>query len=658
MFWRPTAVVCCVFMLTTGCSQNPGQPVAKAPPSRLTQGSQPPASIQPTPIKTVAPPANITEGGEFARSGRSRPVASAGGGGEPAPQPTQPAVGATSGSAAAPGSTQLGLPNGLYPVMNSGGSSNLIGSLKNGLYPQIASQPPVSSSPGTAGRNRPVASVGGGGELGAPPVSAPSTTTSVGGSNTSPRGSRPGFPANPNAAGSQQALIQADGESQIVPSPLSSDEEFLAKAKNLFSKGEENEAVRHLYAYLLAKEDAFGEYPLQWIPGLAEPRAFLRMGIGVEYQTLKDFDGKPPVIGDPVAESGGRRNQVGDGNDTLDGSAPNAGGSSNSPYANAITETPAGFLLYYTGDYIERLYRELNERRKRDPGFFGKLLVAIPDRVPTAGDTVAAAPPINSSPGTAGRSRPSASAGTGVPGGGNTGSNPGNQNAGSDSTIINPAGRNTNRKLIDVWVGSAAANPPERLVIGTLMPGIMCLGEGKTAELVKRAKSYGLDAVFVLDVNVGKARGANYSSTSLKLYLVNEPEKHVVLNRSLKNTTVMETRRGSAGGGDSDPLVIELNRVLKDYVDENLKCTALPESLTAENVASRVERVVNGTYHDPLQVAVEVVGFYRMGMLQEDKAIAALNKLLGEGGDVILSGSDSEKADFLKSQLSKSLSDL
>jgi hypothetical protein len=452
----------------------------------------------------------------------------------------------------------------------------------------------------------------------------------------------------------------------LKPAVVGPDEEFLVKAQELFAEGEENEAVRYLYAYMLAKEEAFEQYPLQWFAGLGEPRAFLRLGIGVDYTASKDFEGKPPVIGDPVADTENRRNPRGGGggDDTIIGAnnSNNPAGTSISPYANAISDTPAGFLLYYTGDYIERLYRELNDRRKRDPGYFGKLLMEIPDRVSTGStSTAAAAPPVNSSPGSAGRNLPTAAAGGGgggPPAGGNPGNNEGNAGQGGRGADGPGGNRDNSRKLIDIWAGSTAASKPERLVIGTLIPGVMCLGEGKTEELIKRAKAYGLDAVFVLDVNIGKARGANYSSTSLRLYLVNKPDVPPESNRALKNTTVMEARRGSAGGGESDPLVVELNRVLKDHVDTKLKSSPLPETLNAENVGSRIERVVNGTYHDPLQVAVEVVGFYRMGLLEEAKAIAALNKLFGDGGEVILSGSVSEKNDLLKSQLSKSLSGL
>lgn len=433
--------------------------------------------------------------------------------------------------------------------------------------------------------------------------------------------------------------------------------EFFESAKQFFKDGDENAAARNLYAYLLAKEDAFEEYPLQWYPGLKQPRAFLRIGIGVTYSRPRDFDGKPPVIGDPVANErgGGRRGNApadsGDGILGASGANPGgAGGGSNSPYANVDTSTPAGFLLYYTGDYIEKLYQELNTRRKGTQTQFGKLLAQFPERTPSTpapsqNENVSSqpfppqgGPPANrptialgGGPGGGGGGPPAGGGGAGAGGGGGGGGQANNANA-------NRNARNA-RKLVDLWSGSSAS-APERLTTGTLTPGVICLGEGKKDELFSRAKKFGVDVVLLFDVKVGEARGENYSTTTLRLFNVDMPEEQLALGRQLRSNVVMEARED----GKADPVATELSRVLEEYLDQNLAAQDLPKSLTQENVGKRIDAVLAGTIDDPLKAAVEVIGFYRVGLLPEDKVNAALNQILGEDlADTILNGNETER---------------
>ncbi len=448
----------------------------------------------------------------------------------------------------------------------------------------------------------------------------------------------------------------ANGQGSGASAGLAS--QFFENAKQLFSEGDENAAARNLYAYLLAREDAFEEYPLQWFSGLKEPRAFLRIGIGVTYNRPRDFDVKPPVIGDPVEDDrgGGRRGNLppvsDDGILGASGANPGGagGGSSNSPYSQVDTSTPAGFLLYYTGDYIEKLYQELNTRRKGTKAQFGKLLAQFPERAPAAGSEPAANENVQSQPfppqGGPPANRPTIALGGGGGGGGGAPAAGGNAGGGAGAAGggQNNANANTNRnarnarKLVDLWSGSNASTP-ERLTTGTLAPGVICLGEGKREELLSRAEKFGLDVVLIYDVRVGEARGSNYTTTTLRLFNVAAPEEQLALGRQLRNNTVMEARDSGR-----DPVESELARILDEYMDQNLAAEDLPKSLNQENVSKRIDKVLADKISEPLKAAVEVVGFYRVGLLPEAKVVEALNQLLGEDlADTILNGDEATR---------------
>lgn len=611
-----------LFFLACGCGGQPSGPVSKAPsesprpkgdgfgapslenrPAIASAGGAAPAPAPAAPASgTSSPPSPPAF---------ERPTIAIGGGGAPAPAAGGAPAGGNPANINRPGGNSgsgvpLGLANGLYPqgltgsAGGGGGGVAISGSLMNGLYPQFIS----AAGPSSGGAMTPA------------PASAPPVAAAAVGDT---------------AAGSASA--QAAGAAN----------EFFEAAKSFFAAGEEDAASQQLYAYLLAKDDAFEQYPLQWFPGLKQPRSFLRIGIGVTY-TARDFKGKPPVIGDPVASDrgGGRRGNPppGGGDDVAEssGAGSGAGGTGNSPYGNVDTSTPAGFLLYYTGDYVEKLYQELNTRRKGNQAQFGKLLAQFPERVPSANAQNANAQP-TPPPGAAPPNRPTIGVGGGPPGGGGgvgggDGGNSNNANRGARGA----------RKLVEQWSGSTAT-APERLTTGTLTPGVLCLGEGKKDELFTRAKKSGVDVLLLFDVKVAEARGENYSTTTLRLFNVDNPDEQLALGRQLRNNTVMEARENKK----ADPVEAELSRILEDYMDQNLVATELPKSLTQENVTKRIDAVLADKNDNPLKAAVEVLGFYRVGLLPEDKTTEALKQLLGEdAADAVLNGEEADRVKVLR----------
>jgi hypothetical protein len=488
----------------------------------------------------------------------------------------------------------------------AGGSAggSIAGGLKNGIYPQFA------------GGSTPTSTAA------APPT--PAVASALAGDNDSPA----------NKAGSANKLLD--------------------QAKELFAEGEDDKAANALYAYMLAKEDAYETYPLQWYAGIKEPLVFLRIGIGVTYTPQKGFSEKPPVIGDPVAGSKNNRRPPPGGDGDIIGNAGLGGPSaaSNSPYSTVDTTTPAGFLLYYTGDYTEKLYQQLNTRRKTSKSQFGKILSQFPERAPTkppaqgdaaqAGNTAPQGGPPGDRPtfGIGGGGAPPAGGGGGGAAGG------GAAGAGGAAGGGNAGARGGSRKLVDQWSGSSGATP-ERLTTGALMPGVICLGEGKKDDIISRAKKFGVDVVLLFDVKVGEAKGEKYSTTALRLLDPENPDEQLALGRALNNTKVMESREGG-----KDPVDTELARVVEEYIDVNLIASKFPDAVNQDAVSKRLEGLLAGEVKHPLKTAVEVVGFYRVGLLKEAEVEAALKQLLGEDlAEAVLNGDEGTRVAELQKLL-------
>ena len=116
---------------------------------------------------------------------------------------------------------------------------------------------------------------------------------------------------NPSGLGSRR---RPTGE---VEADEKTEEKFVSfydRAVKAFAKDYDPEGFQFLYAHYLTDENAFIDHPLGWYEGVSEPRVALRWGVAIDYND-GGFEGEPPVIGDPVADdSGSRDNNRGRGN--------------------------------------------------------------------------------------------------------------------------------------------------------------------------------------------------------------------------------------------------------------------------------------------------------------------------------------------------------
>ncbi len=441
-----------------------------------------------------------------------------------------------------------------------------------------------------------------------------------------------GGPAPPSFTG---ASTTTDNQPEVT-TPT-----YFSNAETLFANWNEAEAVNNLYGYMLYDEKAFEKYPLQWYTGLSQPRIFLRWGIGVEFSGDKDYSGIPPLIGDAIPE---QSNGI---------SSPQNNTNQASRYSNVDVSKPAGFLLYFTGDYVERLYKRLNDRRNSEEAYFGSILKDLKIQrtssdgantplAPTASDVASPVASQAAGPAVPDVGGPPAGGG-GVKGGGGKG-----DMSGGGGSFAPAGGAVTNVmqdgpiELLKQYGSTSAASRPSDRVTGTLLPGVMCIGQGKTEELTTKAASMNLDVLFVFEVKVSESRKKYFSNVILRVIDPSKPDRELIKAKALRNTNVMEDRLA----GKSEPVEKELDKIFQEFVDKNFKASDMPE-MKPEHVESRVSDLLKNP-GDKLRSAVEVMGYYRVGLLPAPQAQSAIDELLGGGGQLLVLGEDqNEKRKFI-----------
>ncbi len=512
--------------------------------------------------------------------------------------------------------------------------ANFSGGLANGLYPQIGSSP--------------TARFGGG--------LFPSMDDSLVAAEPAPDSGKMSDGGNaalvdvpPTGSNSEESKASLDTENGAPTSVKSGGKSVMSKtalfdrAVDCFSRHKEADAMNLLYAYLLINDDVRDEYPLSWYKGLKEPRVAFRWGVGVTFNAAKGMTGRHSVIGDPGGDDGdssrssGRKGGRGLG--AVGGGAPGATGARTGTrtYRDMDTSRPDGFLMYYTGDLGEQLISRLDKRRTDEDAYFGKILKEIPIREPSESKST------GRSEGNAGNAAlldegpiDGGRGGGAAPPGGR--SAPGGRGA--------PAGGNAQRErddtsIIDRAKGSGPSEQPDDELVGTIIPGVMLVGQGSKDELVQRAHSLGLDVLILFNVTVRQSKTDERTNlTTLRMIdLRSGSDDYVYKGRQLKDTDVEEALKD-----DRDLVNIELDRAFKDFADNEYRASEMPEGLNESNVEKRVDTVLSQDNSNPLPAAVEIVRFYRRDLLSTEFTEKALNKLFNsENGNNLLSTDTAER---------------
>jgi hypothetical protein len=164
----------------------------------------------------------------------------------------------------------------------------------------------------------------------------------------------------------------------------------------------------------------------------------------------------------------------------------------------------------------------------------------------------------------------------------------------------------------------------------------MMLGTGKQKELLELAKLNGLDLLAVFDVTVSvSSQDEPKNSTMLTVYDVKTGEK-VVSTRHLTNLAYAKAREE----GRDDQIETELDKIFQENTDTKYKASAMPDTLKADIAASRVARLLEQEYTNPLPVLAEIRYYMESGLISESDFLSAAEKLIGPENAKKLGDSD------------------
>ena len=390
---------------------------------------------------------------------------------------------------------------------------------------------------------------------------------------------------------------------------------FYDMAINAFAKGDDAKGYRYLQAELASNRTRFDEMPLSFWSQQRRPEMGIRFGVGVEYIAQQGVTQKAPVIGDPaptINRNNGR------------GGPPPGAGSSNGPggfggQGGGVPADARGHLEYYGGDLAKALIEKLEQRFKGDNVLYGSAFSQLNVKVVMPGGAASTANSNSGAAAAAGRGRSGPSRG---PGGAGSGGPPADFN--------NNQGGNQ---------GSAEG----------LFPGLVMLGEGTFADLIKKAKKEGLDGVFVLEQRGTMARrtGQVGSQTTLKFYDCESGKEKA--STSSMNYAVVASARASNSDASKDPVEKELVSMFDKKLDKMYSLRAMP-TLDGDQSVGRLKSIFEESKDDPMPFLIEANYYVHQGWLPEDKAQEYIIALIGEPSALKLFDEDFEKQ---KSGLSK-----
>ncbi len=465
------------------------------------------------------------------------------------------------------------------------------------------------------------------------------------------------FPQRGYTAYEEDTRDMDEGESEVSTAKMkkSGYGEIYDVAVDAFENGDSNKGFKALYAHVLANDNSLQDFPMKWYPGISRPRVALRWGVGIELVVPEDLEGRFPVIGDEVEESdsgSGRSNRGGGGVDL-----PAAGGgggrnrgpsggsssSSDSVYAQVDTSNPNGLLLYYTGDVGDRLMQRLISRRM-DGDYFGRILMDLPEVMPSSEELAEREEKQNAPPTFRRGKRDFQLPSVGGPGGnGGAANGPNNGRFGARN---NAAADVDKESYLGRWSTGTNAAEPDASLIGELTPGVLCLGVGKRDSLAQRAVENNVDVLLIVKVRVlmGRKENPPNSTTTIRIVNPNKPTEELAKTSGMQNEKIDASRKKGR-----EPVENELDKLFTQYADQELRGQDFPGGFS-DFVDRRVDSII-AEPQDRLREAVEVMHYYREGLVDESKAISALDELTSGKGELLVRGVESEKVNALMGML-------
>lgn len=399
---------------------------------------------------------------------------------------------------------------------------------------------------------------------------------------------RPGPPGRP---GRGNPRGDSPGGPPVPPRPPAT---LADRAEQAFLGGRDKDAFNLLYASALSEPDGaklLGEF--RWYPKLRRAALGVRVGIGASLEKEGRWDGDPEPIGSASDTGGG-----GDGGGDDRGPTPGAPRRARAASANSGNAT----LDYYAGEIGAELVKRLKERQQR--GDYGAALQRV-----ASGQA-------------GGRRRPRAGAGA-EPGGAEE--ELGGESLGGDG-LGGPGG---------------GSGEPDDDSVSSVGPGIVMLGQASRTELLERARNEGLDVLLVIDIQLQRNPRTEQVQNLTKVVVMDVATQSVVGSTKLMNNLLVQRMRERNAG--EDPVDVEMKKV-ETLLDQNFRGIELPTKIQPQHAASRVAKLAQGRYDNPLVALAEMTFYHSRKLVTDDELRGGYQPLLGSAATAqLLSASPAER---------------
>ena len=358
-------------------------------------------------------------------------------------------------------------------------------------------------------------------------------------------------------------------------------QDYRAQAEYAFGAHREAEAVRLLTAHSLAVEADQAQQILgqaKWSTVGLRPALTLRFAVGVILSAPDDLKDFSPLGTMPNASGGG--------GGSYGGETYAAGG--------APADSGQKTLQQLTGAFGEELISKFESRW--ETGNFGTIF----NNVEPA--------PATPAPGMGGAGYAAAGYGGGNYGGGGFGGSYGGEAGG----LGQPGGESSRQ----------AITPGK-----TIVPGLVYLGTGNQAELLKQAADLQVDGVFVFDVKAEQDRRRGFVNNDTRLRFMSLDGKTLAATSTLNN---IDIARNKARGLEDDTLDKNISRFFAMF-DERVRLESLPP-LTADVARSRMRQLLVDANTPNLSKLFEARLYHSLQLLSDDE-LAQLYQIVLRSND-------------------------
>ena len=208
--------------------------------------------------------------------------------------------------------------------------------------------------------------------------------------------------------------------------------------------------------------------------------------------------------------------------------------------------------------------------------------------------------------------------------------------------------------------GDPAASPPSRsdvqLPVGfvSIGPCMTYIGVDEKNKLIKKAHREGFDCLVIFEVEISFNRVLNktLNETSIRVIIPNEVVKDAESIYSSKKLSNLQVATAKAMGKPDG--VDEVIQMVVKKTHDKLAMQEIPAALTPEIILKkRIPALIDDKDTSSLERLSEITFYYSKGFIDENEKTESFEKIVGQSGKVLATGSAADKLAAIEKLLEK-----